>query len=274
VSAGQTPVNLVEASSTEIGPAILLPDGRIFCTGATGYTALFTMPTIVDQPGNWTIGPTFPTENGQQLIAKDAPASLLPNGKVLCTASPAAGCDARFEGYCPPTYFFEFDPRDGSLLPVPTPTNSTGPCFTGRMLLVPSGEVLFSNRTQDIEVYIPGGEPDPKWLPRITEFPEEIKAGQTYVLRGEQINGLSQACSYGDDAQMATNYPIVRVSNAANGSVVFFRTLNHSTMAVATKNTSVTTNIQVPQSIQPGQWNLVVIANGIASDPKTVQIVH
>ncbi|MBO0697625.1 MAG: hypothetical protein J2P46_04465, partial [Zavarzinella sp.] len=36
VSAGRLPVDLVEAASIEIGPAVLLPDGRAFCVGATG----------------------------------------------------------------------------------------------------------------------------------------------------------------------------------------------------------------------------------------------
>jgi hypothetical protein len=51
--------NLVEASSVEIGSAILLPDGHTFRMGATGNTGLFTMPTIVDQPASWIIGPEW-----------------------------------------------------------------------------------------------------------------------------------------------------------------------------------------------------------------------
>jgi hypothetical protein len=272
VSAGQTPVDLVEASSIEIGPAILLPDGRAFCTGATGHTALFTMPTIVDQPGSWAVGPTFPTENGQQLIAKDAPASLLPSGKVLCTASPAAGCDPSFEGYCPPSYFFEFDPVRGDLAPTPIPHNSGGPCYTGRMLLLPTGEVLFSNGTQDIEVYIPDGKPDSKWRPRITNHPKEIKPSQTYILYGEQINGLSQAVSYGDDATMATNYPIIHIRNSKSGKICYCRTFGHSTMAVATKESVQSTNFQAPVGIETGSSELSLIANGISSQSVNVSV--
>jgi hypothetical protein len=101
---GPTQVDLVEAASLEIGPAILLPDGRLFAIGATGATALFTMPSNPNQPGNWAQGPSFPSQiAGQTLGAKDAPACLLPNGRVLCVAGPVDGTAGNFSG---PTYFF------------------------------------------------------------------------------------------------------------------------------------------------------------------------
>jgi hypothetical protein len=99
-------------------------------------------------------------------------------------------------------------------------------------------------------------------------------AGNTYIITGTQFNGLSQACSYGDDAQMATNYPIVRVTNTTTGAVTYLRTFNHSTMAVATGTTTVSTNIDVPR-IQPGcadVLTLEVIANGIPSVPVPIAI--
>jgi hypothetical protein len=166
----------------------------------------------------------------------------------------------------------EFDPVGGTLAPTPIPPNSGGPCYTGRMLLLPTGEVLFSNGTQDIEVYIPDGRPDSKWRPRITKCPKEIKAGQTYVLHGEQINGLSQAVSYGDDASMATNYPIIHIKNSKSGKIRYCRTFGHSTMGVATKGSVERTNFQAPVDIETGSSELSLIANGISSHSVDVSV--
>jgi hypothetical protein len=89
---GDTPTDLVEAASIEIGPALALPDGRLFATGATGHTALYTMPPNSNQVGTWANGPTFPPQAANQTLgAKDAPGCLLPNGLVLCTAGPVDG---------------------------------------------------------------------------------------------------------------------------------------------------------------------------------------
>ena len=113
---GSTPsghdlVQSSSASSNEIGPAILMPDGRVFGIGASGHTAIYSPST-----GTWTAGPDFPTDPSNNLMqAFDAPACLLPNGKVLCIAGPPE--PSGWAG--PPSNFFEFDGT--SLSPVPNP---------------------------------------------------------------------------------------------------------------------------------------------------------
>jgi hypothetical protein len=77
---------------------------------------------------------------------------------------------------------------------------------------------------------------------------------------------------YGDDAQMATNYPLVRITNTATGNVVYCRTHNHSTMGVATGSTVVTTDFDIPATIGTGASTLEVVANGIPSNPVNVTI--
>jgi len=265
VTAGSTPVDLVEASSIEIGPALLLTDGRVFALGATGHTALYTPPAVPAQTGVWHAGPSFPVLGGQQLIAKDAPGCLMPNGHVLCAASPAAGCAASFGGYCPPTHFYEYDSVANTLVTAPNPANSGGPVFEGRLLLLPTGQVLFANGSNVISVYQPSGQPDPAWQPHVTTAPHAVQHGHSYPLSGRQFNGLSQANSYGDDAQMATNYPLVNIRHNATGHVVYCRTHGHSAMGVATGATIVSTNFDVPNAIGLGPSTLTVIAKGIAS---------
>ncbi len=89
---------------------------------------------------------------------------------------------------------------------------------------------------------------------------------------GRQFNGLSQAVSYGDDAQMATNYPLVRLRHRDTGVVTYCRTAGHSTMAVATGPAATWTHFSVPPGTPTGVHDLVVIANGISSDPVTFTV--
>jgi hypothetical protein len=255
----------------------------VFAIGASGNTALYTMPAVPNQPGTWVAGPAFPKINRQTLGATDAPACLQTNGRVLCVVGPvSANCNNPVnQGYCPPTYFFEFDPVAATLtqvavnpsnnpLPPASPGNAT---FVARMLLLPKeGQILFANGSNSMCLYEPGGAPDPAWKPEITNCPGSLQPGQTYTLEGRQLNGLSQAVSYGDDAQMATNYPLVRITNIANNNVYYCRTANHSTMGVATGAAIHSTQFTVPSGIAVGTYNLSVVANGIPSDPVVVTI--
>lgn len=266
VTAGSTPAghDLVQSSSgssDEIGPAILMPNGRVFAIGASGHTAVYTMPPIANQPGSWAPGPDFPADaNGTLWQAFDAPAALLPNGKVLCLAGPVQS-----DGWAgSPCHCFEFDGTTPAQVADP-PNGASKQTWEMRMLLLPTGEVLLSNRDTDIEVYQPDGSPDPSWAPQITSSPSSVRPGYTYVLQGRQLNGLSQANSYGDDATMATNFPLVRIRHLGTGHVSYCRTHDHSTMGVATGNVVHSTKFDVPAGTELGASELCVVANGIAS---------
>jgi hypothetical protein len=82
---------------------------------------------------------------------------------------------------------------------------------------------------------------------------------------------MSQGAAYGDDAQSATNYPIVRITNNATGHVFYSRTHDHSSMAVAF-NGLVSTHFDVPAAQESGPSKLVVVANGIPSQPVAVNV--
>src|SRR5713101_4540719 len=135
VSAGSTIVNLVDGRSQEIGPAVLRPDGTVFAMGATPHTAIYDAAS-----GTRSVGPDFP----DSLDIADGPASLLPSGNVLMAASPGV--------FNPPTHFFEFDGTN--LFAVPDVPRAPGqPSFVGRMLLLPTGQVLWTDGSTDVEVY-------------------------------------------------------------------------------------------------------------------------
>ena len=86
------------------------------------------------------------------------------------------------------------------------------------------------------------------------------------------MNGLSQANGYGDDAQMATNYPLVRLKRAGSQKVFFCRTFDHSTMAVATRKNLRHTHFHVSHSVPVGHYELVAMANGIHSQHIKVHV--
>jgi hypothetical protein len=273
ISAGNTPSDLVEDSSKEIGPAVLLADGRALFVGATGHTALYTMPPIPSKAGTWTDGPVFPKKKGQQLIAKDAPGCLLPNGRVLLAVSPVAGCPPSDQGYCPPTYFFEFDPGTNKLHEVTRPSNSGQAVYNGRLLMAPTGQVLWSDGSDVISIYTPSGSPHSSWRPVITHVPDRLKTNRSFTLRGQQLNGLSQCSMYGDDSTEACNFPIIRLRHIGTGMVVYARTHGFSTMGVATGTVIHSTDFTVPAGTPKGHYKLSVIANGIASQPQAVRVI-
>lgn len=264
IGAGALPaghgLELQTAASIEIGPAILMPDGRVFAMGASGHNALYTPPASPVLPGTWSAAPDFPADaSGNPQRAFDAPAVLLPNGRVLCIAGPAEA--SGWAGH--PANAFEFD--GAAFTAAPTPPNAVAKdTWEVRLLLLPTGQVLCSTRDNNIQVYQPDGGPDPAWAPGLVGPPTSLYPGQVFTLRGTLLNGLSQANSYGDDAQMATNYPIVRI-RAASGNVYYCRTSGFSTMGAATGAAVLTATVAVPASVPLGAAEMCVIANGIAT---------
>jgi hypothetical protein len=287
VSAGTTPVAMIdmesihddqtgkdEGSAHEIGPAFLLPDGRVFAIGGTGNTVFYTPPAHSQDAGTWQVGPTFPADpNGKPMRVKDAPGCLLPNGRVLCVAGPD---DA--QNWSGPSFFFEFEPASSSLISFDAQhalVPSAARTYELRLLLLPSGQVLCSNGSGTIYIYEPGGAPQNAWRPAIDNWTQPyVNSGTTYTLNGMQLNGLSQAVVYGDDVSTATNYPLVQLTFPATGNVYYCRTFDHSTMGVATNSVVVSTKFTVPARIESGNAELRVIANGIPSLPVPIQAVQ
>ena len=262
-SAGSTIVPL--SAGAEIGPAVLRPDGTVFATGASGHNAIYNTST-----DTWTVGPDFPVSPQGQLSIDDGPASLLPNGNVLCDTSPSGG---------PPSYFFEFD--GANLIQVTGPPNAPfDGSFFGRMLVLPTGEILFTDGSTDVELFTfsgpsraiaSSGSYNPHWAPKIQSSPSTVSPGGSYVISGHHFNGFSQGAAYGDNAQSATNYPLVRITNLTTGHVFYSRTHDHSSMAVAFGGI-VSTHFDVPDNQEVGASSLVVVANGIPSEPIPVNV--
>lgn len=267
ISAGSTIVRLEDPGSEEIGPQILLPNGSVFAMGANasgaGHTSTYTPAAQLNQAGTWVVGPDMPGTNDMA----DAPASILPDGNVLAEMSPGI--------FGSPVSFYEYDGSTWNSVPTAPHVGAQNTSYEGRMLVLPTGQVLFSvadGSTKDVSIYTPAGTANPEWAPTITTVATRLMPGKTYPIQGTQFNGVSDGAAYGDDAQMNTNYPLVRITNTGTGHVFYAKTHNHSTMGVATGTKTVSTHFDVPSNIEAGASTIEVVANGIASGPVNVTI--
>ncbi|HEV2695208.1 MAG TPA: hypothetical protein VG347_20105 [Verrucomicrobiae bacterium] len=258
VTDGNLPV-AVYGYGEELGAAFVLPNGKVFQLGATPHTAIYTPGNNLTAAGSWVTGADIPNSLGQV----DAPAAMMANGKILC----AVGSTNGFNG---PTSFYEYDYSADSFTQVNGPTGITynnGP-FASTMLDLPDGNVLFigGQGTTSIYVYSPGGSPLAAGIPTISSITEN--ADGSYHLAGVGLNGITGGAAYGDDWQMDTSYPLVRMTNNASGNVYYARTYNWSSTTIQNPN-PVTTEFTLPPNMAAGTYSLVLTANGNASAPTT-----
>ncbi len=265
INAGNTIQSLSISAGEEIGPELRRPQGTVFAMGANGtgagHTAIYTQPKKPSERGKWKKGPDFP--NGNDMA--DAPAAVLPNGNVLVDTSPGV--------FNSPVTFYEFNGT--KFINAPSTSNPGYTSYVGRMLVIPTGQVLFAvadGGTIDVELYTAKGTYKSAWQPTITTAPSTITPGDTYKISGTQFNGLTAGAAYGDDAQMNSSYPLVRITNSSTSHVFYARTHDHSTMGVGTGKKIVSTNFDVPSDIETGASTLEVVANGIPSAPVNVTV--
>jgi hypothetical protein len=238
----------------EVGPAILMPDGTVFATGAAAngmvaHSAIYVPGSTPADAGSFKAGPDFNPGDD----ASDSSAALLPSGHVLVATDSGN--------------FYEYD---GTALSVTgaLPTNGGNTLYF--VLPLPNGQVLVTGGITNI--YSGKGSADAAWAPTITNAPASVMRGSTYTISGTQFNGLSQAAAFGDELNAATNFPLVRITNNASGHVIYARTHDHSSMGVATGSTIVSTSFDVPAGAEPGASALAVVANGIASAPVNAMV--
>ena len=262
-----TASQLVDASH-EVGPAVLRPDGLLVWFGANTKTGAINI--LNTNTNSWSAGPSFPVINGAQYDVADGPAVLLPNGDVLVQASPGL--------FNAPSHFFEFRlnrkgkpeiPQTDDPLQAPNVSS-----FQGRFLMLPNGQALWSEDGGEMAVYTSHGKQETNWLPIIGYVPSTITIGSTgNVFNGYKLNGWSAGAAYGDDAQEATNFPLIRITNNKTGAVCFARTYNFSTMGVWNQGqTSGLFDLPVTAGCDTGASTLQMIVNGIDSYGQLVTV--
>ena len=256
-SAGSLPQNLTQAE--EIGPQTMMANNTVYVIGADQYTAIYNANT-----GKWSQGPNNPVIGGTQYDAADAPTSLLPNGEGMIPESPGV--------YATPAQFFLFNGKKFKQIANP-PDAGNDSSYNVRLLVLPTGQILEDDGSNDVEVYsakranvpVAGGKP------QITSVAATLTHGSTYKISGKRFNGLTQANFYGDDDQQASNYPLVRITNTGSGAVTFARSHAFSSMGIGS-NKKVSAMFDVPATIQTGASTIQVVTNGIASSPVSVTI--
>lgn len=277
------PVAMYSVVGGEMGAGFLLPNGKAFFLGASGHTAIYT-PTGTTNPGTWVAGPDIPDGN----VAADAPAAMMPNGKILCAvASPPFLDGSGNEQFPSPTSFYEYDYTSGAtgaFTRVSGPTGDTDDIssYQSAMLALPDGSVLYNHFEQDnlfyssfgsqLYVYVPDGSQVTSGDPAITSITPN--ADGSFTLTGTGLNGLSQGAAYGDDVQMNDNYPIVMFTDTNTGHVDYARSFNWNCTGVRTGGKVVTTQFTLPAGLLPQNYLVQVSAAGITSAPVLFSFVN
>ena len=260
VTDSNLPVDLYDPYGDESGGSLLLPDGRAFFIGSSGMTAYYT-PSGNNNPGSWSAGPNTPNGYG----CPDGVASIMPNGKILLVLSPPPTSANHFPG---PTFFYEFDYRNNSFTNVSAPDGSASgnySTYVTTMLNLPNGSVMYSVQgSSTYYIYTPSSAQLANGKAVIGQITANDCGGSSYTISGTGFNGMSEGTSYGDDWQMATNYPIIRLTNGSN--VYYARTYNWNSTGVQTGSIPTNAQFTLPPGLPYATYSLVVTANGISSD--------
>jgi centrosomal CEP192-like protein len=253
------PVQLYNPADEEMGAAVLMYNNQVFQAGGNvNATAIYDVAS-----NTWAVGPT--PANG--LDQADGPSALEPNGKVLAMLSPGL-----FQSGC---QFVEYDPVANTLTNTVNPTNCPGDSsYVGHLMILPTGQIMFTDFSNLVEIYTPASGVVAGVAPTIDPLSGSVGSPSTNnTLSGTQLNGLSQNNAYGDDYQGDTDYPLVQLVPVSAPTTVYYATThNESTHSIA-PGTSNSTQFDVPAGLAAGNYNLYVVANGIQSNPVSVDVV-
>ena len=274
-------------------PAAILPNGHVIfaadagaaqVTSSGNTTAGSNIITNIPSTATFQVGWAV-TQNPFSTLFNVIPANTIITSVDSLTQihiSQSAGMTVTGQGltfggaYSAPTQLFDFDPTGGgSISPVspaiPDANLNHIPSYFTRMLMLPTGQLLFSDNSTQLYVYTPAGDPSPVYRPVIDSVTYD--GGGLFTLTGTQLNGQSAGASYGDDAQMDENYPILRFTNST-GNVYYGRTTNWSTTGVATGSTVETVDFTLNPSMPAGNYSAIVSGAGISSLPVAVNITE
>lgn len=263
-------------------PGAILPNGHVIFTadaGASQFTSSGNItngsPVITNIPSTailqvfWGVsGPGIP--GGSYILSVDSPSQVtISNPAAATTTADAISWGGTFSS---PTELFEFNPETNKIHQItsslPDPNLAQEPSYPTRMLILPTGQLLFSDSSSQLWVYTSDDQANPFLRPIVTDV--DYIGGGKYRLRGLQLDGQSSGASYGDDDQMDSNYPIVRMVDR-HGNVLYARTSNWSKVGVGDHGFETVDFTPNPEAT-PGDYILIVSGAGISSFPYFVEM--
>jgi hypothetical protein len=266
-------------------PAAILPNGHVILAadaGASAFTSsgnitaasniITNIPSTAILQVGWSVSGTgIPVSSS--VTSVDSPSQIHINNNAAATT---AGVAITFGGtFSPPTQLFDFNPGTGAISPlspaIPDGRLTTSAAFPMRMLILPTGQLLFSDASSQAWAYTPDGAPNPALRPVINGV--TYNGSGNFTLTGKQLNGQSAGAAYGDDDQMDTNYPIIRMVNTT-GSVFYARTTNWSSVGVDGGSTTETVNFTLHPSVTAENYSVIVSGAGISSFPLFLNITQ
>jgi hypothetical protein len=250
--------------ASDAGPSAFASSGNI----TAGSAVITGIPSTAILQVFWSVrGKGIP--GGSFVVSVDSPSQVTISNPSSATTS---GVAIRWGGtFSNPTELFDFDPQANTITQVTSALPDGNLPFQGaypsRMLILPTGQVLFSDDSAQLWVYTPSGRANPRLQPFITNV--TYLGGGNFRLTGFQLDGQSAGASYGDDDQMDANYPIIRMVDRS-GNVLYARTSNWSKIGVATGYETV--DFTLNPGVTPGEYSLIVSGAGISSFPAVVHI--
>ena len=288
-SAGSDILGTLSGNASPFGaddaPAAVLPNGHVLLAAdagpsqftssgniTSGSNIITNIPSTAILQVNWAVSGTGIPSNSR-ITSVDSSTQIHINNNATTTA---VGVAIKFGGtFSLPTQLFDFNPGTGAITAaspaIPDTILASAPAYIMRMLVLPTGQVLFSDSTSQMWIYTPDGPVNPAVRPVINKV--NYNGGGSFTLTGKQLNGQSAGSSYGDDVESDTNYPIIRMTNSA-GNVFYARTANWSTVGVGGGSTPQTVDFTLHPSVTPGNYSVVVSGAGISSFPLFINITQ
>jgi hypothetical protein len=257
-------------------PAALMPNGHVLLAADAG-------PNPISQNGDTAAGlqltwPVFQADGTSNVIPPNTIITSIDSRHQIHISNNAAASAQQiglvFGGiFQNPTKLFDFDPKENKISlatpPLNDPNLPTAPAFVTRMLVLPTGQVLFNDGFgNQLYAYTPSGSANHAYLPVI----ERVRRGEdgVFTLSGRQLNGPSDASAYGDDAQSNENFPIVRLEDS-HGLVFYCRSTDWTSTSVGNiphESVKFTLN----PAVKAGVYQLTVSAGGISSAPVSFRV--